>query len=265
MTMEVALSSPVFLDIQYEINEWTRDNIDTPVDLGAAVSQWRGLVDAYRDLGVKTHFIAPDPTCLELTFPGDSILIHEGTALVGRFRLPDRATEREAVLTWAEWMDYDIAHLPVGEAFEGNAECMRWRDGWLFGHGIRSTRWAGEWVKEVTGRDLIPIELREPFFHLDTAVAPLDGDTLLVAPDAISDESFHRLAEEAEQVVLIDREEAYRLAANSVAVGDTVLMRDGNPKLASDLRELGKEVVELPFTEAPRVGGCIKCHTLHLY
>ena len=87
----------------------------------------------------------------------------------------------------------------------------------------------------------------------------------MVAPDAISEASFARLAEEAERLVLVSEEEARRLAVNSVAVDGTVIMRAGDPELAADLRGIGKDAVELEFTEEPLVGECIECHTLHLY
>ena len=59
-------------------------------------------------------------------------------------------------------------------------------------------------------------------------------------------------------------EDACRLAANAVALGNTLLMSDCGRRLRANLTERGYEVVTTPLSSFLRSGGSAFCLTLRL-
>jgi N-dimethylarginine dimethylaminohydrolase len=116
-----------------------------------------------------------------------------------------------------------------------------------------------------TGSKVVDIQLREPFFHGDTCIAPLTnraGDTLLlVHAGAFVDErggldAIRRMLGDRFEVLPVDREDALGYACNTLAVNGTLLMPRGlSTGLRGQLARRGFTLVELGLDELFGKGG----------
>lgn len=256
---------PAHYSIRYLINDWSRKNAAEGVDLGRALSQWVDLYRAYVSMSAQVEVVEPRENCPEMTFLGDSILLYGRHAVVSNFRHRVRQKEARAVESWAKTRGFSISHLPRDVCFEGNAEAIAWGDRLLMGHGVRSSVAAARHLRRILGAEVIPLELRQPFFHLDVALLPLGHDNLVYFPPAFTEDSVSTIRRLSRSLIEVGVEDAMALACNSMVVGGTVIMRADFPRLRKEIESLGFRALVIPLSEAPKVGGAIKCHTLEHY
>lgn len=64
--------------------------------------------------------------------------------------------------------------------------------------------------------------------------------------------------------IALTRDEALAFCANSVVVGDTIVMPSCTPRLASELQSTGFEVHTCAVDEFLKAGGGVRCLTLAL-
>jgi N-dimethylarginine dimethylaminohydrolase len=259
------LCPPTYYDVEYAINDWM--DINNRVDKALAETQWQELVSVYQGLlGVGLTMLEPVPGIPELVFPGDSIFLLGNQAVASNFRHRERAPEVEPKAEWFAARGLTIHRLPEGMHFEGNAELIRWGSRYLGGFGIRSDAEALEHIGRLLGIEIIPLRLRQPFFHLDVTVLPLNDDTLAYVPDAFEPESCDLVKTLAPNLIPVDMAEARELACNSMVVGDTVVMSTPRAsRFAGTLDAHGFTTIQLDLTEFFKAGGGVKCLTLEHY
>jgi N-dimethylarginine dimethylaminohydrolase len=122
-----------------------------------------------------------------------------------------------------------VRKLPPGVVLEGAGDCVWDETRKLFwmGYGPRSDAAARQPVADAFGQDVIALELADPrFYHMDTALSALPGGEVMYLPDAFTkagrDAIRARVA--PEQRIEIAGEDARRLAANAVCLGNAVVM-----------------------------------------
>ncbi len=258
------MCAPEHFRVDYAINAWTRPRAE--VDARRAMEQWLALREAYLEAGAEVCEVAPEAGVSELTFAGDSIFLHGQVALSSRFRHAERMPEVLPMARRFRALGYDVRELPHGMHFEGNAEAILWNGRLLGGYGVRSDRTALAHVSELLDVEVVPFELRKPYYHLDVCLCPLDARSALYYPGGFSDESRARLMRLVPKLYPVSEAEARALACNSVSVSDTVVMSTrAAPRVASLLRAQGRRVVELELSEFRKAGGGAKCLTLEAY
>src|SRR5262249_1662704 len=117
------------------------------------------------------------------------------------------------------------------------------------------------------GVEVVAQKLADPrFYHMDTALCPLTGGELIYIPSAFT--SAGRAAIEArvapEQRIAVSEDDAVRLAANTVCVGNDLVMPACGERLRADLDERGYRVHVAPLPSFLRSGGAAFCLTLRL-
>lgn len=258
------LCPPTFYEIKYSINQWM--DIDSKVDKELASKQWQSLCKAYEKLGVEVTIIPPTAGIPELVFPGDSIFLFGDHAISSNFRFQERQPEVEPQSRWFASQGFTVHTLPPDVHFEGNAEAILWNNRFLCGYGIRSDREAFDLIHEVTGMEVVPLKLVEPFFHLDVAVCPLDSQTLAYVPEAFDAASRAVVESLPAKLIRVNSEEANVLGCNSMAVdGTAILSTPAAPRFAAQLKEHGFNVITLDMSEFRKSGGGVKCLTLEAY
>src|SRR6516165_2560124 len=82
------MTPPQFFAVDYAINPW----MDTanPVDAAVAVGQWQQLRDTYRQLGHVVDLVDPVAGLPDMVYAANGGLILNGTAVVARFKYPQR-------------------------------------------------------------------------------------------------------------------------------------------------------------------------------
>ena len=133
--------------------------------------------------------------------------------------------------------------------------------GYRFRSDVRSHQWVGERL----GVEVLPLELIDPrFYHLDTCFCPLAPDLALYYPGAFDEYGRSVLRDRIPHLIEVAVDEAVSFSCNAVVVGKTVILNDGAPKLAGELRDRGFGVRPLGFSEFIKSGGSAKCLTLRV-
>lgn len=75
--------------------------------------------------------------------------------------------------------------------YEGSGETLMWNDKIIIGHGIRNSKNVVQFIKDYFQREVIDLELIDPFFyHLDLALFPVSNNLICVCEEAFSVESM---------------------------------------------------------------------------
>jgi N-dimethylarginine dimethylaminohydrolase len=214
------------------------------------------------------------PGLPDLVFTANAAVVLDRRVLFARFRHAERQGE-EALFEAAfgelrtRGLVDEIVALPGDLVLEGAGDCV-WdstRNLFWTGHGPRSSRNAAYVVEDVFGVDTIALELADPrFYHLDTALCPLANGDVMYAPLAFTDEGLaairHRVV--PEERIEIDADDACRLAANAVLIGDTVVLSSCSDRLQERLVERGYGISATPLSSFLCSGGSAFCLTLRL-
>jgi N-dimethylarginine dimethylaminohydrolase len=102
-------------------------------------------------------------------------------------------------------------------------------------------------------------------YHLDLSFCPLDERRAIVAPSAFDAAGRETVAALVPEPLVIDEGEAFTFCANSVVVGDVVVMPAGVPsRVARQLEAWGFAVETVDVSELHKGGGSVRCMTLPL-
>jgi N-dimethylarginine dimethylaminohydrolase len=255
---------PTYFSIDYSINHWMDQNAE--VDRKLAQKQWENLFNTYKDLGASVDSFVPVKDLPDQVFPGDSIFVLGQEALLSHFSVAQRAVEVEPMAKRFREKGLTIHSLPEGINFEGNAEAIRWNKRILAGYGVRSDKAAHTYLSDTLGVEVISLEIKRPFFHLDMCVCPLNENMLAYVPDAFTNESRNRIEEIGADLISISLDEAMILACNSMVVENTVILSTQHARnFAKNVNSEGFDVVELDLSEFAKSGGGAKCLTLEAY
>jgi N-dimethylarginine dimethylaminohydrolase len=257
---------PEHFAVRYAINPWMDPR--QPVDRDRALRQWELLRDTYLDLGHRVDELPPLPGLPDMVFAANGATVLDGTVLGARFRHPQRHAEAAAHRAWfaAAGFRRVVAprHVNEGEgdllvAGRPGAEVL------LAGTGFRTDPRAHAEAAAVLGRPVLPLQLVDPrFYHLDTALAVLDGDTIAWLPEAFAPASRELLTSRFPDAIVADPAEAAVLGLNAVSDGRHVVLPVQAPRLAATIAERGFTPVPIDLSELLKGGGGAKCCTLEV-
>ena len=254
---------PDHFAIEYEINPWMNVQVGSEPDL--AGRQWSALQAALQGLGVKVDLIEPIAGLPDLVFTANAGLVFRDLFIGSRFRYGVRQGEAPYFEKWARSQGFNVVDLPPGYHFEGAGDALFCGETLIAGYRFRSDVRSHQWIGERLGVEVLPLELIDPrFYHLDTCFCPLATDMALYYPGAFDEYGRSVLRDRIPHLIEVAIEEAVSFSCNAVVVGQTVLLNDGAPKLAEDLRERGFGVQLLGFSEFIKSGGSAKCLTLRI-
>lgn len=236
--------------------------------------EWAGLYDTLIGLGAAVELATPAPDLPDMVFTANAAVLLDRRALLARFRHPQRQGEEAhfaaAFRALQERGLIDaVRELPDGIVLEGAGDCVfdRTRDLFWLGYGRRSTLSARDVVVDQFVIDVVALALADPrFYHMDTALCPLPRGELMFAPPAFTRAGIAAIHERVPAALRIEvgPEDACRLAANAVALGDTIVMSGCGEALRGQLAERGYCVMATPLGSFLRSGGSAFCLTLRL-
>lgn len=236
-----------------------------------AMKEWLTLCDAITHAGGHILVMPPakeTPPLTGMIYTANSgALFKSGEHwkfVVSKMSVKHRQSEEVAIRAF-----FTEAGVPVATAqhvWEGQADITTLRGSrFLLSWGVRSVR---ESLAEVsallpTGARTLEVQLREPWFHGDTCIDPLEsraGDTtLLVHEAAMVNRTIPELRTflgNYAEVLAVDEEDARNYACNSLAVGGTILMPTGlSTGLRGQLVRRGFAILELELGELFGKGG----------
>lgn len=256
------MAAPKFFAVEYVINPWMDPS--TPVDSRRAQAQWETLRQTYLQLGHTVEVIEAVEGLPDMVYAANGGLIVNGKAVVAHFTHAERAAES---IAHADWMSRN-GFRPATTKYvnEGQGDFLVVGSTILAGHGFRTDRRAHDEIAEHVGMPLTPLQLIDPrFYHLDTALAVLDDQTIAYYPPAFAEHSRAELAERFPDAIEVASADAYVLGLNVVSDGLNVVMPASATGFAEQLRQRGFLPVGVDLSELLKGGGSVKCCTLEIY
>lgn len=136
----------------------------------------------------------------------------------------------------------------------------------LAGFGFRTDRRAHDEIAAALRMPVISLELVDPrFYHLDTALAVLDDQTIAFYPPAFSKAAREQLHALFPDAIVVGTADAYAFGLNAVSDGLHVVIPAAATGFAAQLRSAGFEPIGVDLSELLKGGGAVKCCTLEVY
>jgi N-dimethylarginine dimethylaminohydrolase len=257
-----AMTSPQFFAVDYAINPWM--DTHNPVDTAVAVAQWEHLRDTYLRLGHVVDLVAPVPGLPDMVYAANGGLILNGTAVVARFKYPQRQQESIAYAGWMRSQGY--TPVQTQHVNEGQGDLLPVGETILAGTGFRTDPRAHAEIAEIFGRPVVSLQLVDPrFYHLDTALSVLDDATIAYYPPAFTESSRAQLETLFPDAIVVESVDAYVFGLNVVSDGRHVVYPAAAVGFAEQLTQAGFEPIGVEMSELLKGGGSVKCCTLEVY
>lgn len=248
---------------------------DQPVDKKLALQQWRGVRAAFEKAGFETLAIDPAPDLEDMVFANNQVFVGESRAgafiVPSRMRFSSRQREVPFFVEWFRKRGYKVRELAFGEDYlEGHGDLLWHPDGskvWA-GFGVRSTKGGAEKFEssmQEMGIKVIPLELIDPtFYHLDTCLAPLSSDAVLIYPGAFSNEALRAIRLNVNRVHEVSRKAALQFVCNGVAANQSFITPAMCAELEKALEHEGLRPAVVDTSEFQKSGGSVCCVKLFI-
>jgi N-dimethylarginine dimethylaminohydrolase len=254
---------PQHFGVLYEINPWMHREV--AVDPARSVAQWDNLVATLGNVGAEVSVIEPVEGLPDMVFTANAGLVWGDGFVSTEFRHAERSGEVVHFESWFASHRFDVVKLAGHPYFEGAGDALPFRDRLVAGYRIRSEFDAHTALAKTLDVEVLSVELVDQrFYHLDLTFCPLDDRHALVVPEAWDHYGRDVMEALVPEPVVLEPDEAIDFSANSVVVGNTIVMPACSPRLESVLRDLGFDVRVCPVDEFQKAGGGVRCLTLAL-
>jgi N-dimethylarginine dimethylaminohydrolase len=255
-----------------------------------AFVQWAALKDTLLRLGANIELLAPQPHLQDQVFTADaslSFIRRDGSelSLMSTMTHPLRQKEGAEHLKKIQTL-FPSRHIHMNSiASEGSGDNLYDPYRNLFWSGYtpnpsrtraaegRSDIKSHAHLSQLTGVKVVSLEVKRPYFHIDTALSALPGGHLLCYPGGMTHASFKTLIEEAfinfnmdpnDYLIEISEAEASRYACNMVYVGNQIVLPHCEDRVYKLLTEKGYEVHTVDLSCFIQAGGGPHCLTNNL-
>ncbi len=266
----VLMVKPTYFDVEYVINPHMKGHIGN-VDKMQAQNEWEHLVDGYEELGFDVQILNGQEGFPDMVFCANQSLPFiddEGNkkALMSIMHSEQRKGEVSFIEEWYRKNGYEILHLDPAEVdnFEGMGDALwHYKRRLLWGgYGFRSSLNAYEQVSGKLDTPVIALELTDDkFYHLDTCMAMLNEESVLIYPDVFTDEGLRMIHKLFDNVIEASQYEAEKFFAVNATCpdGKNVLIQQGCTDVNKKLRDAGFSVHEYSTFEFIKSGGSVFC------
>ncbi len=276
-TPHILMARPTHYEVAYEINPWMKPAAwrdGGRANSLAAQRAWTALRGALETSGAKVHAMAGVAGVPDLVFPANAAVVLNRTALLARFRHPQRQAEAPHNLAALEGLraagvldrvisfNDDIHQEGAGDCIWDATRRLFW-----VASGPRSSPSSLARIAEVFGEEVVHMPLAtDRYYHLDTCFCPLSGGEVLYYPPALSEDALAALHARTrpDQRVIATDEDAEAFCVNAVSIGPDVIMARPPARLAARLSERGYRVISVNLDPFLLSGGGAFCMTLRL-
>ncbi|WP_069130580.1 dimethylarginine dimethylaminohydrolase family protein [Rhodohalobacter halophilus] len=273
---QVLTVKPTYFDVEYVINPHMKDHVGR-VDKMQAQNEWEHLVDGYEELGFTVHKLDGVQGLPDMVFCANQSLpfIDENgkkKVLMSIMHSAERKDEVPHIEKFYRQMGYEIDYLDSSEVddFEGMGDAL-----WHFkkrllwgGYGFRSSLKAYDQISDKLNTPVVALELTDDkFYHLDTCMAMLNENSVLIYPDAFQEEGLEMIYKLFDNVIEATQYEAEKLFAVNATCpdGKNVLIQQGCTDVNQKLRDAGFSVHEYSTFEYIKSGGSVFCMKMLLW
>ncbi len=217
-----------------------------------ARDQHARYADTLAELGLDVIRLAQDDEHPDSCFVEDTAIIHVGKVLIARLAKTSRRGEEEAVAEILQ--EYlSVSRVKTPGTLEGG-DVIHLPNRMISGISQRTNRTG---VEQMQTFFEIPIDtIEDPdLIHLKSHITYLDNN-IMVATKPFAD---HPILSDFDKIIVPD-EEGY--AANTLTIGDTVIMTSGYPKTQMRIEGAGFDVICLNMSEFAKCEGALTCLSL---
>ena len=256
---------PEHFRVDYAINPWM--DLDSPVDPERALAQWDTLERTLVTAGAVVERIAQLPEAPDMVYAMNYGLVDGDHVALTRFRHAERASRRSPPSGGSAKPACAPAGSPTPVSGPSRPATPSWwatRCSSPTGRAPTAPRTTV--LSRTLGVRVAPVGVVHPaLYHLDLSLCPLDERRAIVAPDAWDAAGRATVAAHVPEPLVLDLDEAFTFAANSVVVGDVVVMPAGVPvRVTRQLERWGFTVATVDVSELHKGGGSVRCMTLPL-
>ena len=227
-----------------------------PVDVGLAMHQWLGYVQALEQHGWQAVEVPAAPECPDSAFVEDTMVVFRDVAVLARPGADERKPEVAAAAEAVAALGYRCVPVEAPGTLDGG-DVLKVGDTVYVGLGGRTN---AEGIAQLAaafeplGARVVTVPITK-VLHLKSAVTALPDGTIIGWEPAVDDPSvfpdFLAMPEEGgSHVVILDER--------------TLLMSAGCPRSAALLRARGYELVEVDISEYVKLEGCVTCLSVRL-
>jgi N-dimethylarginine dimethylaminohydrolase len=273
----ILMCRPDHFGVEYEINPWMHAkewHDDERTLAEQSHREWDGLRETLTFLGAQIEFVPAAAGVPDLVFTANAAIVLDRKALMAQFRYPQRREEEphhKAAfrMLQAKGMIDSIHTLPEGVSHEGAGDCVfdQTRNLFWMGYGPRSDIAARSIVEDTFDVEVLPLKLADPrFYHMDTCLSALPNGEVMYVSEAFTPEGRALIADRvsASQRIALGMDDACAFAANTVCIGNALVMPGCGDALRAELVARGYKVVTVPLGSFQRSGGAAFCLTLRL-
>ncbi len=277
---------------KFEIEGWRLYDENKPKFMKIAHEQYDALQVAFMQAGIEITEIKPVKGENDLVFMADQSLTLlrigaafksnlEAVTIMSRFTNANRVGEIAHCEKYFRQSHPERTLHHSQHPFEGKGDNLydAFRDLYWSGYGInptpetaaaaRSDRRAHADLARLTGVHVVSLAVKEPFFHIDTALGqPLTYGHLVCYPGGFQPGQFEILKQKAfadfglkaeDYLIEVDEKDALHYACNLVCSGDTVFMTACSQDLRDRVKAKGYNVVTVDMSHFISAGGAIHC------
>lgn len=238
-------------------------------DYQGALQQHEAYCAALEQCGLTLTTLKPEPDFPDSTFVEDVAIVTDSFAIMTRPGAPSRAGEvasmRETLVNFFE----TIFEIEPPGTLDGGDICQAGKH-FFIGISARTNAAGASQLAKFLGQggytsSLVKIKndleaesvagATGSLLHLKSGVAYLDENRLVAVQSLACRKEFTGY-----DFVLVDQAEAY--AANCIRVNNHVLVADGYPNFAAQLRQLGYQTIVLDMSEFQKMDGGLSCLSL---
>ena len=259
---------PDHFRVEYQINPFMDPAVQP--DPALARKQWDVLVETIEDLGGTVHVLEQRPDAPDMVYAmnlGLAVERPDGRrhVVLSHMRYPERRMETASAERWFSehgWTTSYVGRDGVGAHFEAG-DAFAFGDALVVGYGPRTEELGLKHLASELDVRVRGLRITHPgMYHLDLAFCPLTATKAIVCPAAFDEASAVALLDLVPEPLVITEEEALTtFAANSVVVGDTVVMPGCPDHVRDRLAEWGLDVVLVDLSEFHKGGGSARCLT----
>lgn len=256
---DVVMCSPDYFDVSYSINPWM--DTDNKVNSDLATSQWNELKNVIEKfLGLNVDVLSQSKGLPDMVFAADQGLVQNGFFIQANFSTDERKGESKIYSEWFKKKGKKIVKLSKDYLFEGG-DFLPWRrDKLLAGYGFRTQISALTALSSLSGKDIIPLKLVDPWlYHLDTALTVIDDNTFVWHPEAFSPDSQRKIIDLGVELIEVSRKYAKQFALNSFVCGKKVVTSSPLNGFKEKLDKRGYEFKFVDVSEFIKAGGGVHC------
>jgi len=222
------------------------------IDVALAKLQHVKYADALELAGLEVIYLAKLEYFPDSVFVEDTAVFLNDCIIICYFKGQARRGETECIQpVLVNYRPLEVFGPPV--TIDGG-DVLNTGKHLFVGQSTRTNQYAIIALSPCTKQQIIPVPV-EHCLHLKTSATYL-GENIIVLDPAKIDRSVF----EDYEIIEVDKEESY--AANCLAIGENVLIADGYPKLAEQIRERGFKTIPVPMSEFAKAEGGLTCLSL---